>query len=951
MAISRPVRVIIGVIIAIILIFIIVLLALPALVNVNQYHDKIQAELEKALGRKVMLGQMELKTFPVRVKVDNVNIAEDPNFPTGKPFATANEVDISVKLLPLLAKKIEINSIELVRPKIELVRNRQGTWNYASLGNTQTTGKQPSSGSSQQLSVGDLKLTDGSVAVTDLYQPPTAPGTVASKTAVPANQRQVYDHIDLEVKNFAPDKNFEVNLTAHLPGQGNQSIALDGNIGPLNQSNTAATPVDAKLTLNAVQIAALQQFLQSDALKGTEGVASGEVSLKNVNGNFAADGNLKLEEGKLHGVDLGYPINADFNVKGDTNSEEFHIAKMNVKLGPTPVSITGSINTKATPMIADVHVKANDASLGELARLGAAFGVAFAPGTNVAGKLNADVEAKGAVDNPALTGSVNLSNVSVSGAQIKQPVEAKQIQIAMSPSSLHADPFTVTSGGAAVNVQFTLSNYTDAKARSIDATIHANQTNLADLLSIAHAYGLSAAEGMSGTGQIALNAHVTGPLANPGALKFDGTGTLREAALTLPQLTKPVNIHNADLRFSQNTATLQNLALNVASTNATGQMAVSNFAAPHLQFTLNADKVNVGELQSLLKPQPAPDHTASKQPQTSGPLDKVSGGGQLSIGEINYQNVVLNNGKATVILDNGVVKLAPVTSQLFNGTENGTVSIDTRPAQSVIGVNATLANVDANKLLSALSSVKQIYGALNTKANISFVNVANGNPAATLNGTLDLNLKNGKVTGIDLLRELGSIAKFTGAGGGNGATNISQLSGAFNIRNGLAHTNNLKAAIDGGTLAGVGDVNLASQALNMKVTAVLGSAMSKQVGGTSVGGYLNTALANNAGELVIPVLVTGTFSAPHFQPDVQDLAQMKLKNLLPTTGNPAGMLSGFLGGGNGQKGASGVSGILGALGGKQQPQPNPNPKQQQQQPNAQDAVKGLLNQFGKKKPK
>jgi hypothetical protein len=256
--------------------------------------------------------------------------------------------------------------------------------------------------------------------------------------------------------------------------------------------------------------------------------------------------------------------------------------------------------------------------------------------------------------------------------------------------------------------------------------------------------------------------------------------------------------------------------------------------------------------------------------------------------------------------------------------------------------------VDANKLLTAFSSVKQVYGALNANTNISFVNVANGNPAATLNGTLNMNLQNGKITGIDLLRELGSIAKF--GGGGSGATNISQLSGAFNIRNGLAHTDNLKAAIDGGTLAGVGDVNLASQELNMKVTAVLNSGMSKQVGGTNIGGYLNTALANNQGELVIPVLVTGTFSSPHFQPDVQQLAQMKLKNMLPTTGNPAGMLSGFLGGGGNGAKSGGLSGVLGALGGKQQQQQNPNQQQQQQQqkPNAQDAVKGLLNQFGKK---
>ena len=55
-------------------------------------------------------------------------------------------------------------------------------------------------------------------------------------------------------------------------------------------------------------------------------------------------------------------------------------------------------------------------------------------------------------------------------------------------------------------------------------------------------------------------------------------------------------------------------------------------------------------------------------------------------------------------------------------------------------------------------------------------------------------------------------------------------------------------------------MNLADQSLNLHVTAVLNKALSQNVGGTKVGGFMNTALANNQGELVIPVIVTGTFS-------------------------------------------------------------------------------------------
>jgi hypothetical protein len=132
-----------------------------------------------------------------------------------------------------------------------------------------------------------------------------------------------------------------------------------------------------------------------------------------------------------------------------------------------------------------------------------------------------------------------------------------------------------------------------------------------------------------------------------------------------------------------------------------------------------------------------------------------------------------------------------------------------------------------------------------------------------------------------------------------------------------------------GSLSANGTLSLVSQALNMHVSAVLSSGTSKSVGGNSVGGFLNTALANNKGELVIPAIVTGTASHPTFMPDVQAMAKMKLTHLLPTTGNPA----------------SGVSGILsGVLG--QGKTSNTDNGQQQQQANP---LNSILGQFGKKK--
>ena len=70
-------------------------------------------------------------------------------------------------------------------------------------------------------------------------------------------------------------------------------------------------------------------------------------------------------------------------------------------------------------------------------------------------------------------------------------------------------------------------------------------------------------------------------------------------------------------------------------------------------------------------------------------------------------------------------------------------------------------------------------------------------------------------------------------------------------------------------MAATGTINLVNQALNLHMTAVLDKAFSQSVGGTGVGGYLNTALGNKNGELVLPVIVTGNMNHPIVTPDVQ----------------------------------------------------------------------------------
>ena len=224
---------------------------------------------------------------------------------------------MSAKLLPLLHHEIQVNSVELVDPKIELVRNAQGVWNFASLQGEQnpapnSAAAQPSSapggkpspaapanagapnnnaaankGSSQALSLSELKITNGQVAITDEQK---------------HQSRSVYDHIDVALSDYAPGKPFNLSVAAHLPGQGDQYLKFDGSGGPLNSQNSLATHLDGRLKLNQVSLQGVQKFLNSPQLKQYDAIASGEASVRNDNGDMNSTGNLELNNVRVRGT-------------------------------------------------------------------------------------------------------------------------------------------------------------------------------------------------------------------------------------------------------------------------------------------------------------------------------------------------------------------------------------------------------------------------------------------------------------------------------------------------------------------------------------------------------------------------------------------------------------------------------------------------------------------------
>jgi uncharacterized protein involved in outer membrane biogenesis len=643
----RRIRIVLGIVAAV---FVLGFAAIWLLTDPNRYRETIQARLEKQLGRQVSLGEMSIGFLPPRFEVSNPVVSEDPSLGQTTPFVQAEKLDIRVALLPLFSGKIQIDSIQLRRPSVELIKTRKGTWNFSTLAiAARPSGEEASPPGEKR--AGDFVLSrfeivDGQVAITDHSRSPS---------------RKSYEHIDLTLVDYMPGKPFSFDLALRTPGQGAQEVRLTGDAGPIASKNPSETPVRAVLNLKEVALDAMS----------ARGLLSGEGKIESQAGRVAANGRLELAAARVNGLETGYPIGLDYRLGANIADGVVTIEAATLQLGETPLFVDGSLMTAATPPVLDLKIKSGDASIKEIARLAAAFGVAFAPGTTVNGRLSADVRAKGPMTRPALSGTIAGRDLHISGKSVPQPVQIRAVDLALSPSSIQSNEFNATSGKTTVVGRVSLLQYA-SPSPSVDLTLRAPGATLPEIQSIAKAYG------------------------------FTG-------------------------------------------------------------------------------------------------LDQISG--------------------------------------------EGTMNFDLRAQGPLKSINKTAA----------------------TRA---------------VNGTINLDFKPLKVDGFDTVHELSKLAGVSSARDGR-ATDIVRVIGRIVVNNGIARTDDLRAQLDIGNLLATGTADLATESLDLRLSAVFSKEFTEKVGGTRRGQLVNAALTNSAGELIVPAIVTGTFKQPKFAPDLQAVARLQQEKLLP----------------------------------------------------------------------
>ena len=377
-------------------------IAIPLFVNVNNYRPQIESSLSSALGRPVKVGNLSLSILTGSVEADQLSIGDDPKF-SRSPFIEAKTLKVGVELLPLIfSKSLDVTHLRIDQPQISLLRDRDGIWNFSSLGNhagqpaaQNTTG---SGAANSNISVDTLDVTNGMV---------TLGSTTGKRKPI------VYDKVNITMRNFSFSSSFPVTASIELPSGGSGKV--DGTAGPINSTDTSLTPLQAKLTVRKLDLS--QSALVEPAL-GVAGTADFDGTLTSDGEAAKASGTLKATSLKIvpKGSPATVPVQVAFSVEHDLKPVSGKIVQCDVTIGKALVKVTGTYDMHGETT--SIHTKLDGQSMpvNDLEGILPAVGVVLPPGSKLeGGAVSVSLESNGPLDKLVSTGWVKMSNSELAG--------------------------------------------------------------------------------------------------------------------------------------------------------------------------------------------------------------------------------------------------------------------------------------------------------------------------------------------------------------------------------------------------------------------------------------------------------------------------------------------------------------------------------------------------------
>jgi len=793
------------VLLALALFFVALTVVLSRVVASNSARHYLTARLEQAFGRPVDVSNFSIRWIPTPGIVANrVTIGEDPRFGQ-EYFLRADSIVASPRWRSLFLARLELGTLELSHPSLNLVRNDGGRWNVESwLPPPSNFKSAPTAARSPR-------------AAAQLSRIEIDAGRINFSRGI---DRRPFALEDLtgSIEQESPGR-WRIALAAHplratvrLQNSGTLSVAgiIAGTSARLHPANLAITWSNVSLS------DALRLALGNDpGIRGDFGlqvIAHTEEEPVSANVNAArapARWNISLSArmSGLHRWDMVVrPDNPAANLfaeaEWDAGAPQISLRKLSLEAPHSKIEGTGTVGW-SSEINPDIHLTSSGISFEDIFAWYRSFQPGVADGLAAEGFLTADTEVSGwplrAHDGKLESEGATIRSAGITLAKsgpIETHFDSGAIEMlpmvwTIANSSKLQDAVAATAGAprpSAGTISFHAKLSTPSTppeklrpelraklpakpSENKSATwnyflaLRADFTHFEDFLSAARLVGRPLNSGWEVEGGLAANLEWQG-IAHQKFPKPTGEVSPRVMTLKLSLLNQSMEIENAKIELKPNEPRVTIVKASALGAHWQGTIwrndissPVKTGSAPEWQFDLAADHLDAAELDRWIGPRARPNWLAriftptgnsASQISAPGPLSQLRARGTLHAETFTLALLEVQSLRAQIEMIGRNVNVSEFNAKLNGGAISGAL-LANLAADPIYILRANVKNVDAADLAKSSADLRdRLAGLISGEIKLSFHGIGREELLDTLNGDARLTATRFTIRGVDL---------------------------------------------------------------------------------------------------------------------------------------------------------------------------------------------------------
>ena len=726
---------------------------------------RISRSVSLAVGRQVEIGKVRLRMLPQPgFDLENFVVHDDPSF-GAEPMLRAQEVSATIRLMSLLRGQLEVSSLSLTEPSVNLVRNHEGYWNFENL----------------------VERTEKiSVAPTGKARTETRPGF----PYIQADRARINFKFEQEKKPYAltnADFSFwqdsENTWAMRLKAQ---PIRTDFNIsdtGLLKISGSwqrapslRQTPLQFTVQWDRGQLGQLTKLV-SGSDRGWRGTVSVAFSFTGSPEDLSVTATSSIQDFRRYDIftDDALRLAAHCVAHYSSSDRTLHQIICGAPVGEGSVTLQGDLAGLLTPHNYDLTLSAEELPIQALITLARHAKRDLPQDLAAGGSMNGSLKMRstdGGV--PLMAGDGQISNFRLRSALTRTELGFGDIPLAIASANttnnrvkhskqsirstpeeraehrLEIGPFTMALGrpspvairGWASRNEYSISVQGDAEVK------HA--------LQVARTLGLPASQ-PSALGTAKLDLHIAGRWSGFTPPSITGTAQLTSVRAELRGLNAPLEIESGNLNLAENEVRLQNLTASVGDSRWAGSLSLPRHCGSprecSVTFDLHTEELNTDDLNTLFNPHPPkrPWYRLLSPSSQSRPsiLAEMQASGKLNANRLVLRHLAGKYLSGDIQIQNAKVHFSNLHAEILGGTHTGEWEADFSVQPPVYSGTGTFDRVSLDQF-AKMTQDGWITGTAHAIYRLTTSGYTTGELIASSNGDLQFDMSNGALTHIAL---------------------------------------------------------------------------------------------------------------------------------------------------------------------------------------------------------